>query len=249
MKTTLSVILSLLLSTTLLAKDIDYIANGMPASDRRWAGADYQAVAQTLKSGTLALPSLADPNSAKFFKRLTNEDNLVLSRDKSLALPNRMDNFILMGQWSTAVTKMYLKHLNTDLSIHSDVAQLLSFNLKVSEVGTELVREYIPLIPKDDKYEVRLAGIKQMCGGVTQLTAGTILSLSEEDVYSKADLSNILDTLALTVPSLNWCFSSEYRRELSVVLKKHSDKLAQSDAGRKKIDQMLVLLSKESNKG
>ena len=80
--------------------------------------------------------------------------------------------------------------------------------------GTKLVDEFMPTVPRDDKYPVRVNGLKQMNAGLTEIFAGAVTSLSETSFYTPEDLSLMLDAMAETLPSMKKSFAPDYRIEL-----------------------------------
>jgi len=176
-----------------------WLKAGVPAADRQWTGSDYAAVAEVLSAGKLPLPSLRDDGGRAVLERLTSTENLSFHRNPSLPLQARMEDIINVLESSNRVAKLYLAAaIHGDRSpparagsepLHDEIARLIAFELHVMATAAELVDEYLPTMPRDDRYETRIAGMKRFASGVALGFVGALQSLSEKDFYSPADLS------------------------------------------------------------
>jgi hypothetical protein len=125
--------------------------------------------------------------------------------------------------------------------VHEETVRVIAFALQTSALGVELVDEFLPTIPKDDKYAVRMEGLKKLNSGLTIQFVGAERSLSERHFYSPEDLSLLLDAMSSTLPLLKRGFPPGYPAELRERLK--SDRLIfTGEKDRKNIDRMLAEL-------
>lgn len=113
-----------------------------------------------------------------------------------------------------AITMQYATAANKGTNVHTEMAMQVSFMLRVAKVGTILVDEFIPTIQKDDKYEIRLAGLKRMYSGMTTMFVGAEASLSETSFYSPDDRSLLIQTMAEVLPAIKNAFPAGYNVEL-----------------------------------
>jgi hypothetical protein len=180
-----------------------------------WSGADYQRAAEVLSSGKIPLPTLADAEGRAFFKRFTSTENLNFAFDTNLPIAVRLDDF--SGSLTTGVKTILMQYLtaaNKGVNVHTETALILSFMLRLGAAGIVLVEEFVPTIPKDDKYDVRLGGLKRMNSGLTTVFLGAETSLGETSFYSHEDLSQILQTMVEVLPTFLKVFPGGYRVEL-----------------------------------
>jgi hypothetical protein len=194
---------------------------GMPALSREWSGADYQRAAEVLASGKVPLPTLATPEGRAFFKRLTSPENLSFAANTSVPISVRMGDF--SGSLMTGVKTILMQYLtaaNKGARVHTEVAMQMSFMLHLAAAGIKLTDEFIPTIPKDDKYEIRLGGLKKMYGGMTTIFVGAETSLGENTFYSPEDLSLLLQAMSEVLPTMKTAFPPDFGIELRKKLEK-----------------------------
>ena len=194
---------------------------GIPALSREWTGEDYLQVSKVLAQGRLPLPRVADETGRRFIQRLTDIENLSLFQNRTLPLQNRMPNFLSLMQAAGAISKQYLAASNQGIEVHEELALQQAFELRVAATGMELMEEFVPTIPKDEKYEVRMAGVKQAISGLTSMYVGAEMSLSETRLYTPADLTVLLKAMAETLPVVQKAFSADYRLELRRKMEAH----------------------------
>lgn len=223
-----------------------FVAAGLPATDREWLGSDYMLAAKLFTDGKVPLPRFSDTEGRAILERLTSTENLAFHRNKTLPLGPRLEDVLNLQHGANTISKLYLATADSGGYAHTEVARLAAFLLHTSALAVELVDEFIPNIPKDEKYAVRMDGVKKMRSGVTTIFVGIELTLSERNVYSSDDLSGILEAMASTLPILKRAFSDAYRSELRLKLESHKLKFSHaSDVAR--IKKMLEELSDKGN--
>jgi hypothetical protein len=219
----------------------DYVNAGLPAASREWQGADYLKTVQILKTGKISLPSYSDKAGSKFMKRLVSKENLSFHRNRSIPLQSRLGDFVGLQQGANNLMKVYFDGIGKGEPLHTELADLLGFNLHVAALGVDLVNEYLPTIPKDKNYAERMAGMNQMYSGMlTQFNAAEI-ALTENNGFSTNDRTGILKVMAETLPTLKKVFSGDVRIELRRKFEIDKNVLkGKSDA--RTIEQMLAEL-------
>jgi hypothetical protein len=203
-----------LLSLLNVARGQALVEAGVPALSREWTSVDYQQAANVLASGKVPLPTLADPEGRAFLKRLTSTDNLSSSRNRSVPIGARLEDFSKMMIAPNSILKQYLAAANKGEKLHAEIALQMAFVLHLAEEGILLADEFMPTIPKDGKYETRLAGLKKMNSGLTTIFVGAEASLGENTFYSQEDLSGLLQAMADVLPTVKRAFLSDYKIEL-----------------------------------
>ena len=228
-----------------VADDNPFIAGGVPASDREWNGGDYVATFQTIQTRKVPLPLLEDKFGKQIIDRLTNTKNFALNKNKGLPLNQRLGDYLQIQQGLNSILKVYVTQANQGKDLHRESAAILAFSLRVAALGVELVNEFIPTIPKDDKYEVRMQGLKQMYAGLTTSFAGAVTSLSETKFYSDDDLTIILTAMHATLPILKQGFTPDYKGELQVRLARYKKQFEGDDL--KFVEGMIKTLKTEQD--
>ncbi|MFL6232504.1 MAG: hypothetical protein ACJ76N_05165 [Thermoanaerobaculia bacterium] len=192
-----------------------YLEAGLPAVSRDWSGPDYERAVQILSSGKIALPRFADPQGAALLRRMTSTENFALHHNKSVPLQARMEDYLKLYQGAASLLKLYYAEPAIGGGApHQELAAFLAFLLHGSALGIELTDEFLPTIPKDDRYETRMAGLKQMSSGVTQVFQGAEETLAERQLLSADDLSVILRAMESTLPRIKKAFPADVRVEL-----------------------------------
>jgi hypothetical protein len=187
---------------------------GFPALDREWNGKDYETVASLLKDGKVPLPTLATPEGQRFLQRLTSPENLSFARNKDLPIGARLGDFARLMVNANLILMRYVVVANQNVNVHAETTMQMCFALRIAETGVNLVEEFLPSLPKDDKYETRMAGLRKTYSGMTTLFGGAETSLGEATFYSPDDLSSLLQSMAEVLPTVKKAFPPEYRVEL-----------------------------------
>ncbi len=218
------------LKSSVFATGNKFVVGGIPATDREWNGQDYLLVFQMIQTGKVLLPVLTDKDGLAVITRLTTRKNFELNKNKSIPVNLRLQDFLQLMQGQNGILKIYLDQANKGKDLHAEVARLLAFGLYISELGIELMNEFIPTIPKDGNYEVRMQGVKQMYSGMTTAFAGTEVSLTEREFYSSEDFTVIIKAMHSTLPTLKQGFSQEYMMELKTKLDAYKKRFKRNDA-------------------
>jgi hypothetical protein len=220
------VLLFVLLAGSAQAEVNRFLDAGIPAASRPWSGADYERTFKVLSSGSVPLPQWADRPGRAVLMRMTSPDNFSLHRNRSLPFQVRMEDYLKLQQNANAVGKLYLAPAAKNNGSTKEVAQFLAFSLYLSEVGVELMDEFLPTIPKDDRYAARMNGVKQFYEGLTTVFVGAELALAKDKGLAGDDRSEILRAMAQTLPRVKKTFSPEYRVELARKLAKDKSEFA-----------------------
>ena len=213
--------MGIVLPQTVAAEKSTLVEAGIPALDREWTGNDYMQAAKLLSEGKVPLPKLSDEEGRLFIERLTNTGNFSLYRDRTLPLEKRLPDFFNLLAGASVIMKMYLPLAEKGMDVHREFSMQLAFGMRMAAMGVQLIDEFLPTIPKDDKYEVRMAGMKRAHGGLMQMYSGAETSLSDRRFYSPADLTLLLTTMAETLPVVKKAFSPEYKVEFRKKLETH----------------------------
>ena len=192
-----------------------YLEAGIPAPSREWTGGDYERTLQVLSVGKVALPRFSDRHGEAILTRLTSTENFSFHRNRTLPLQARLEDFSKLYQNASSLGKLYFAAATKDARLGKEVAHLVAFLLHTSEVGVELLDEFLPTIPRDDKYAVRMDGLKRYQSGLTIIFVGAEITLAERNNFSADDRSVVLEAMAQTLPRIKIAFLPDYRVELA----------------------------------
>jgi hypothetical protein len=220
-----------------------FLRAGIPAADREWRGSDYAAAAKAFGEAKTPLPRLSEREGRRLLERLLSVENFAFSHNKSLPFAPRMEDYLQLQEGANNILKLYVNQAAKGEVLHKELIRMVAFGLRVAALGVEMTDEFLPTIPKDNKYEIRMDGFRKMRSGMTTMFVGAETSLSEGKIYSQDDLSIMLEAMASTLPTLKSAFTADYRVELSQKLEAHKRDFKQKE-DLKRIEQMLTELKK-----
>lgn len=180
-----------------------YGAPGYPPADRPWDATDYQRLRGLIVTGQQPLPTLADKASNAVFKRMISNQNVAQtkSRDKTISAGERMMALVTSLGAVQHMTVLYLKEVNKGKPYERELAKLLVYMLNTAGPSIKLGDEFIASMPRDDKYETRLGGMRQAHNGLAQIFSGAIVSISETHIYSKPSTLELVQASLDNLPA------------------------------------------------
>lgn len=227
------------LSGPLLANP--YLEQGIASTDREWRGNDYRKLVQAIRNKKVPLPHLEDAEGARVLKQVCSVENLSFYRNKRLPIETRITDFMLLMSSVTQLSTFYYPEIVPGDAIYEEMAMLISSLLHVSAAGIELMAEYVPTLPQDDKYETRMEGLSQFKRGCVTTYSGAVTSLLEDSIHSDEGRSQILAALAATTPVFKTIFSEDTQTEMWQRLTAATGRLTE-EADRKNLDLLLMHL-------
>lgn len=192
-----------------------YVSKGVPALDKEWTGSDYLASFEIFSTGKAPLPLMKEGDGEAVLLRICNQSNLSLYRNKQLPIKQRIESYLETQQGLNSIMKLYTAEANAQKDVHVELAMLFGMNLDAAGTGLELFGEFMPTIPKDDKYEIRMGGLKRMNLGLVQIIVGAEQTLSEKKLFSDRDMGVILEATKRNLPFFLPHFSEDFRKEMS----------------------------------
>jgi hypothetical protein len=215
---------------------------GVPSPDREWMSFDYTLAAKVFLSNKVPLPRLSDPEGKRLLDTIVSTNNLAFYCNKSLPLQIRLSGWIALLKGANDILKQYLAEAGKGRNVDSEMTQIEAFLLYTSVVGFKLVDEYLPQIPKDDKYETRMEGLAKMNSGAVTTFAGASTVLTAPETYNAHDRQVILSAMAETLPTFKKAFPPSYVEELKQKLSAVRPKISEPENVRR-IDSMLATLA------
>ncbi len=192
-----------------------YLTLGMPAVDRPWTSADYEAARQALlalaRKDPRRLPHHRSTQSAAVIERLCDQENLGLIRNSSLPVqPRFRESLDLLGAHN-AICKIYLQAQVRDPRYVADLLRMQSFSLYAVAAQLDLCDQFTrTLDPRDPSYPVRIEGLAKMKRGLAIMVRGILLTLVENkgrDLETRRILANsfadVYPTIAVSLLPLS----------------------------------------------
>ena len=188
-----SLLLLLALSALVHADTIsELVEKGCPSPDREWQAKDYTALKELLVKSTLPLPRLESESGRAVLHRLVNTENLSFHHNRNLPLETRFPDLMNLMDGTKSIMMLYIRAANAGEKVEKELADLLVFQLAVASAAIELTEEFMPTIPKDEKYKTRMEGFAKMKSGLATILDGAITSLSERTVYSDESVARMV---------------------------------------------------------
>lgn len=199
----------------------------LPALSRQWHGTDYEVVVGKIARGEMPLPRLSSPESAELFARLVSEDNLDLQKNKSLPVTARMSDFTTMAGAHGQLLMLYLREKPQDVS--GELAALMSYMLRVSASGADMMSELLPVIPRDEQFDARMQALDKFKSGMADVLVGSELAAADP-IMSASQKSQLFDAMARSIDAVKPYLAPDVKRELLGKLSKHRATATAADA-------------------
>ncbi len=198
----------------------EYIKLGLPPYDRPWSGKDTAEAADVLANLAATdagqLPRYQSERSGEVFARLAAIDqNLAMSRDKSMPVLLRVQNAGLNLRAANHILKLYSEGFARGKTGGADVTEIMGGQLPGLVIMATLVDEAIPTLDKADPgYEAYLAGLEKSKQDLAMSVVDCLQTLSEKDRYQTSDRLRLLHHMEETLPLLIPRFSAPSRQEV-----------------------------------
>ena len=195
------------------AQPIAQPAAELPALSREWTGVDYEEVVSALAQGQLVLPRFASKDSGDLMRRLVAEENLRFQANDSIPVLIRIQDFLKLQASMGEIAKGYIAEAQNGEDVHAELAAVLSFIVRESASGATLISQWVAVMPRDDTYATRMKGLEMVKSGLTKILLGAETSLGES-IYSSADRSLIIDSMADSIEPLKVYLAPDVKAEL-----------------------------------
>jgi hypothetical protein len=184
-----------------------------PAADRVWGAADYRDLNELIKSGKSPLPTLADPSARPVFERIVNLRNLDLAGDKTLPVGVRLQQITGVLDGTRTLLVAYVTQAQAGKPYERELAKMQVYMLAVANATLEVANDFLPTIAKDDRYEARMAGFKQMNQGFRTTMVGVVQSVDETTYYSKQSTLELVQGIMTYLPSMQQVLTDGDRQD------------------------------------
>jgi hypothetical protein len=185
----------------------EYVGRGFPSPDHAWSSADFgKAVTMLAAFGQAEptrLPRFGSKRSGSVFARLTQIDALGTIKDRSLPSGQRIGTALGVQKATSQLLKLYLAALGKGAVAGADVIEAMGAVLRTAVAFSIPIDEFITTLDKKDaSYATRMDGLNQMKKGLGEMAEGTLISLSERDVFQKDELIRLIAFIDETFPPL-----------------------------------------------
>ena len=227
----------------------DYISRSLPSHDRTWSGDDMrratEALTEIAKHSAANLPRYESARSGDAFARLVADDNLDLSRDRSIPIDQRMRNASQLMHSTNQLLKLYMAAFTPRAVGGDELVEIMGSQLRISTVVFQLVNEQLPTLDKNEStYPVRMQGLKQMRNGTASIIFGCLQTLTESQTYRMSERKRLTEHLQKVFPQIVPELSPENYSELLIRVR---DLAADSEMGQLSSELKRLLVEAEAS--
>jgi len=139
--------------------------------------------------------------------------------DTSLAVQDRIQQCLPIGDASRALLPHYMSAANQDRGLADDALRIQGFILQYADANAGLAREFMASIPRSDpSYDTRVSGLNQMRLGLAQMLRAGIISLQAPRVFTPATRTVFAQHLAQAYLDVAPDLPTETREQLTETL-------------------------------
>ena len=189
--------------------------SGYPPADRPWNSTDYRGLMDIVRSGQAPLPTLADPSGKPVFERMISVQNTALwaARKQEMSAGVRLQEIAATLEAVNALLMAYLSEAQKGKPYDREMAKLMVYVFTLTGTSIGVADEFIATMPKDAKYETRMAGLRQMQQGHRTVLAGMVQSIAETQFYSKASTLDMVGSVVTHLPSFQRILTDQDRQD------------------------------------
>lgn len=220
---------------------------GMPAIDKPWSDADYQAAAATLEkvlaTDPLQLPRAQSATSGAVFARIFAAENLASLGKSRTDLQKRLNSASKIAPIVTRIASVYAQATNTTKrAFDAELVEATAFNVDFSDTMRRLTDEFVDEGRGDPSQEGRIQARDRTRYNFVAVIDGALNTLNQHNAYRNSELIHLADRLAQSIPKLYKVLPNNAQRDLPPRLEKMAND--EADPGLKeailKIKQQLV---------
>lgn len=235
---------AILLSTNspVWAETSRFTSAGVPPTDHVWTPQDFKQFYEVFAKEKTSLPLLSTADGKSLLTHVLDEENTKSLLNSQLALGVRMQNYLSLQDSMNGLLKLYLAaHNEGRIKASSEMSRVMAYLLHLGSIGISLTSEFLPTIPRDEHYEIRMEGLKKMRLGLAKIFVGLEQTLGERAVYSPEDLSLLLSAMKRELPTYRPMFDQAFADELSKKLQSRTKEFTRSE-DRVLLSEMVTLL-------
>jgi hypothetical protein len=186
-----------------------------PPADRPWGSADYSSLVESIKSGRLPLPLLADPTGKPVFERIVSVQNVAhnLLRNKDMAAIVRLQEIMATLGSTEVLLGLYLSEAQKGAPYERELSKLMVHMISLAGNAIGLADEGLMTMPRDSKFAAREQGLLTMRQGARTIFAGVIQGISETHFFSKASTLEMAQGVVTYLPTFHSTLTDADRQE------------------------------------
>ena len=199
-----------------------FIAAGVPSTDREWSADDYQRFISVIRpisrDHPRGLPRFDSNKSGAIMRRVISEQNFGLLHDRNLPVTTRMAQGAALSQATAALAGIYGDASSKGELFDRELVELMAFIVKVNAELWALADELLSTLTQEER-NARGGSLDMMRSGSAQIVSGALTTFTETEVYRPSELRRFASLLAPTLPSIVQRLTSESRSETIVRLR------------------------------
>ena len=149
---------------------------------REWSGDDYEKAAEVLAENKNDLPAFSDADGKVLLQRMVSTDNFTSYKNEGLPLAVRIPEVVKMMRGVLDILNLYITaSTNKNFNCCREVESLWGFGIRAEALEFDLMAKYVPQIPHDDKYSVRMERLRQMSRGMMNVLSVSALGIRKNN--------------------------------------------------------------------
>ncbi|WP_088346731.1 hypothetical protein [Rhodomicrobium sp. R_RK_3] len=188
-----------------------------PPDDEAWNSTHYDALAQRIETGGLALPTLSGAGTKLVFERMVSIDNIPLrvGLNKEIAITLRFQKLEPVLQPLHRLVTLYSNETHKGKPYATELARLMVYETKAAGTLLDISEPYLANLQKDKRYQYHVDNMKQIKSDARQIYIGLVQSMAETKLYSKSDMLKIIGGALAELPSYHPIFAEQDRADLN----------------------------------
>jgi hypothetical protein len=193
-----------------------------------------KALEALAQADPLTLPRAGSPQSGPVFARLVAEDNLTILRRKGGDTQEAFGLAVRMLSGIKSMLDVYGDPSTPQSTFDSEITAIMSFALDVNKEFMSMGEALLNAIPANDpQRETRLAGYVKMRRGLASTIGGSLITLTEQDLFRLETRLQLAGALERHLPALYPYLLPGDQRQLprlleAIVAKEPDDALKQA---------------------
>src|SRR5262249_27149622 len=156
------------------------------------------------------LPTAGSPLLA----RITAAENLAFPKNESVPLQARLLDVAYMLQGLGSIVLRYAEAADAGRNVHAELAAVVAHSIRTAGLTAKLTDEFLPTIPRDEKYEARMQGLARMRSGAADVVLGAEGMLTHLAYFTDEDVALLTAAMAESLPTLKSLLVADVRAEL-----------------------------------
>jgi hypothetical protein len=193
-----------------------------PPADDPWDSTHYATLVDRVESNGLPLPTLSAAATKPVFERIVNPNNIPMrvGLNKELSVTLRFQKLDNARMPLHKLFILYLNETHKGKPYSAELARVMVYDAKATGALLSLGEPFLSTLEKGKSYDAQVANIDQIKSDGRELYASLVQSMTETQLYSKADMLKMIEGALNELPPYHAIFTEQNRHDLTQKLTK-----------------------------